>query len=402
MTPWLAIVGIGEDGLDGVAPAGRRLIERAEVLVGGARHLAMVPDDHPAERLGWESPLENTVAAILERRGNRVCVLATGDPMWYGIGVILAREVPAGERVIVPAPSAFSLACARLGWPLAETETLTLHGRPLDLLRGHLAPGARLLLLANDGDTPARVAGLLAEAGYGESPMTVLEHLGGAKERRIEATAGSWNETGVADLNTIAVECRAGAGARVLPRTPGLPDGAFENDGQLTKREVRAATLAALMPLAGQRLWDVGAGCGSIAIEWLRAARGARAIAIEREPKRAAMIARNAHTLGTPELEIVTGDAPAALAGLDAPDAVFIGGGAATDGLIEACWEALSTGGRIVANTVTVEGERRLIERRDSFGGTLTRIAIARAEPLGEFSGWRALAPITQWAAGKP
>ena len=401
MTPWLSIVGIGEDGLDGVAPAGRPLIEQAEVLVGGARHLAMVPNDHPAERLGWESPLENTVATILGRRGSRVCVLATGDPMWYGIGVILARAVPAGERVIVPAPSAFSLACARLGWPLAETETLTLHGRPLDLMHAHLAPGARLLLLANDGDTPARVAGLLAEAGYGASPMTVLEHMAGPDERRIDGSAGDWSETGVADFNTIAVECRAGADAQVLARTPGLPDGAFENDGQLTKREVRAATLAALMPLPGQRLWDVGAGCGSVAIEWLRAARGARAIAIEQSPERAAMIARNALALGTPELEIVTGAAPAALAGLDAPDAVFVGGGATTEGLIEACWEALPGGGRLVANVVTVEGEASITGWRDRVGGELCRIAISRTKPLGGMSGWHSLAPVTQWAVTK-
>ena len=293
------------------------------------------------------------------------------------------------------------LACARLGWPLAETEALTLHGRPLDLLRAHLAPGARLLLLANDGDTPARVAGLLAGAGYGESQITVFEHMGGAKEGRLDGTAGDWRETGCAALNTIAVECRAGPDAQVLPRTPGLPDGAFENDGQLTKREVRAATLAALAPLPGQRLWDVGAGSGSVAIEWLRAARGARAVAIERNPERAAMIARNALALGTPELEIVGGAAPEALAGLDAPGAVFIGGGAASQGLIEACWTALSPGGRLVANVVTLEGEASIAAWHERIGGELIRIAISRTKPLGDMSGWHSLAPVTQWAVTK-
>ena len=402
MTPWLSIVGLGEDGLDGVCPAGRPLIEQAETLVGGDRHLVMVPANHPAERLSWASPLSETVAAIVARRGRRVCVLATGDPLWYGIGVTLAEAVPAAERCIVPAPSAFSLACARLGWPLAETETLTLHGRPLDLLRAHLAPAARLLILANDGETPARVAALLGEAGYGESPVSVFEHMGGGAERRVDGTAKGWRGEPIAALNTIAVECRAGAGAVALSRAPGLPDDAFENDGQLTKREVRGATLAALAPLPGQRLWDVGAGCGSVAIEWLRTARGTNAIAIERQPARAAMIARNATALGTPELEIVTGGAPAALAGLAAPDAVFIGGGISTEGLMETCWEALSPGGRLVANVVTVEGEAGIIAWHERIGGELTRIAISRTRPLGGMSGWHSLAPVTQWAVVKP
>ena len=224
MTPWLAIVGIGEDGLDGAAPAGRRLIEQAEVLVGGARHLAMVPADHPAESLGWESPLENTVAAILERRGSRVCVLATGDPMWYGIGVILARAVPAGERVIVPAPSAFSLACARLGWPLAEIETLTLHGRPPALVESFVQPGARLLILSDGAETPGTVAELLRARGYGDSRLTVLEHMGGERERIWTGFARDWAASGVAPFNTLAVECLAGPDAALLPRVPGLPD----------------------------------------------------------------------------------------------------------------------------------------------------------------------------------
>ncbi len=396
MTPWLSIVGLGEDGLAGVAPVARPLIEGAATLVGGARHLAMVPADHPAERLTWANPLSATVDAILRRRGSRVCVLATGDPMWYGIGVTLAREVAAEERVIVPAASAFSLACARMGWPLAEVETLTLHGRPLDLLRGFLAPGARLVMLANDGDTPGEIAALLAGAGYGESRITVLEHMGGADERRIEDSARRWQATRAAALNTVCVACRAGTDARVYSRAPGLPDAAYENDGQLTKREVRAATLAALAPLPGQLLWDVGAGCGSIAIEWMRAARGARAVAIERNAERGAMIARNASGLGTPNLDIVTAAAPAALAELDPPDAVFVGGGVSEHGVVEACWEALSAGGRLVANVVTVEGEGELMRARERWGGELVRIAVSRTKPLGEFSGWQALAPVTQ------
>ncbi len=401
MSPWLSIVGLGEDGLEGVSPAARPLIAGAETLVGGERHLAMVPGDHPAERLTWESPLARTVDAILARRGTRVCVLATGDPMWYGIGVTLVRRVPAEERTIIPAPSAFSLACARLGWPLAEVEALTLHGRPLDLLRAYIAPGARLLLLANDGETPAQVAELLREAGYGESRITVLEHMGGPQENRIDGAASNWNMVAAADLNTVAVDCRAGANAKLYPRAPGLPDEAYENDGQLTKREMRATTLATLAPLPGQKLWDVGAGCGSVAIEWLRAARGTSAVAIERSSGRCAMIARNAAALGAPQLEIVTAQAPAALAGLAPPDAVFIGGGVTEPGLVEACWDALSSGGRLVANVVTVEGERVVDDWHEKVGGDLTRIAVSKAEPLGGFSGWRALAPVTQWNVTK-
>jgi precorrin-6Y C5,15-methyltransferase (decarboxylating) len=405
MTPWLSIVGIGEDGLDGVAPPGRLLIDQAETLVGGARHLAMAPETHPAERLQWSSPLDKIIAEILARRGRRVCVLATGNPLWYGIATTLAGVVDAAEMTIVPAPSAFSLACARLAWPLDETACFTLHGRPLDLLRLHLSPGARLVMLTTDGDSPGQIARLLSDAGYGKSTITLLDHMGGADERRTTGTAEDWDapatsELNIAALNTIAVVCRAGADAVIRSRAPGLPDDAYENDGQLTKRETRSVTLAALMPLPGQRLWDVGAGCGSIAIEWLRAARGGKAIAIERNPARCAMIARNAAALGTPGLDIVNQAAPDALAGLAAPDAVFIGGGA-SQGLIKTCWDSLPTGGRIVANAVTIEGEAALSEARTAYGGDLSRIAITRAEPLGSLSGWRSLAPVTQWAAVK-
>ena len=401
MTPWLSIVGLGEDGLDGVSPVARRLIEGAETLVGGARHLALVPANHAAERLTWASPLADTVAEIVARRGRRVCVLATGDPMWHGIGVTLAQRVPPAEMTIVPGVSAYSLACARLGWPLGEVETLTVHGRPLDLVRACLAPGARLVLLANDGDSPREVAALLREAGYGDSRIVVLERMGGAKERRIEGTAARWRARRAAEFNTIAVECRAGADARVYARAPGLPDDAYLNDGQLTKRAVRAATLAALTPLPGRLLWDVGAGCGSIAIEWLRAARGARAVAVERSPERCAFIASNAAALGVPQLEVVSGPAPAALADLEAPDAVFVGGGLAAPGLVEACWDALAAGGRLVANAVTVEGEAVLARWHERIGGEMTRLSVSRLEMIGAYHGWRPAMPVTQFAVTK-
>ncbi|MGA8402453.1 MAG: precorrin-6y C5,15-methyltransferase (decarboxylating) subunit CbiE, partial [Stellaceae bacterium] len=328
MKPWLTIVGIGDDGLVGLAPATRAIVETAEVIVGGARHLAMTSQS-PAERLEWRQPFAASIAAIEARHGRRVVVLASGDPMWFGAGAMLCRHFPREEMLVLPHPGAFSLAAARLGWPLAGCLTLSVHGRPLDALRLHLAEGRRLLILSENGATPAGVARLLSDCGWGPSRVTVLEHLGGAAEVRHSATAAEWGEHGAAGLNTIALECHAAPGVRGLSRLAGLPDDAFEHDGQLTKREIRAATLAALAPLPGELLWDVGAGCGSIAIEWLRADELTSAIAIERDPARAAVIGRNAAQLGVPLLEIVLGAAPAALSGLAPPAAIFVGGGLA-------------------------------------------------------------------------
>ncbi len=400
MERWLGIVGLGEGGLDDLPDRARALIDGAEVLVGGARHFAMLGDDD-RERIPWRSPLLDVVADIKALRGKPVCVLATGDPMFFGIGVTLARAVPLSEMIIVPAPSAFSLVCARLGWPMAEVETITLHGRPLELLNAYLQPGARLLILSDDGRTPAQVAKALAARNYGPSRMWVFAHMDGKSEKLTEGTAATWRARKIADLNTIAVECVAKAGATLLPRVPGLPDDAFAHDGQITKRAVRAATLAALAPVSGQLLWDVGAGSGAIAIEWMRAAPGARAIAVEREPKRLKRIAENAKELGVPGLEIVAGEAPAALDGLDPPDAIFVGGGTGDDGLLEACWAALPPGGRLVANVVTLEGEEALLRWRVRTGGELARIAVSHATPVGRLTGWRPLRAVTQLAAVK-
>ncbi len=404
--PWLSVIGLGEDGLDGLAPAARDLLATAQVLVGGARHLAMVPQDG-RERLTWTSPLSLLLDEIQARRGQRICVLATGDPMAYGVGVSLAKRVAADEMVVIPGVSAFSLAAARLGWNLAEVETLTLHGRPLALLEPAIQPGNRLLILSEDGATPAQVCRALTARGFGPSRVVALAHMEGSSERHDEARADAWPDAPVADLNTLAVECRAGPEARVLPRTPGLPDEVFRHDGQMTKRETRAMTLAQLAPGPGQLLWDVGAGCGSVAIEWLRAARGTRAVAIERKAGRLAMIAANATALGTPQLRIVQGEAPGALddpavQDLGPPDAVFIGGGTGAPGLIEACWSVLAPGGRLVANVVTLEGEAALQEAQGRWGGGLVRIAVSRAEPVGRYRGWRPSMPVTQWSAIKP
>jgi precorrin-6Y C5,15-methyltransferase (decarboxylating) len=394
------VIGIGEDGTAGLAPAARALVEAAEVLVGGARHLAMVAEGD-AERIVWERPLVRTIDAIEARRGRRVTVLASCDPMWYGIGVTLALRFPREEMTILPQPSAFSLTAARLGWPLADCATITLHGRPLDTLRLHLAPRRRILILSEGSGTPRAVADLLTRLGWGPSEFTVLAHLGGNRELVIAEEAQCWGDRWAPDLNTIAISCRAAPGARALPLLAGLPDDVFEHDGQLTKREVRAATLAALAPLPGETLWDVGAGCGSIAIEWLRGAGGRLAIAIEGEPARAAMIARNAASLGVPGLRIVLGAAPEALEGLPPPDAIFIGGGIGEAGLLSQAWATLPPGGRLVANVVTAEGEARLLDWHARHGGALTRIAVSRAAPVGPHHLWRPLATVTQLAAVK-
>ena len=401
MTPWLSVIGIGEDGILGLAPAACTLIETAEVLVGGARHLGMVPG-HDAERILWERPLARTIDAIETRRGARVTVLASGDPMWYGVGATLARRFSPEEMTVVPQRSAFSLAAARLGWPLADCATITLHGRPLDTLRLHLAPTRRILILSEDGGTPREVAALLTGLGWGPSRISVLAHLGGSRETIVADEARAWGDRPAPDLNTIAIACSPGCGARALPRTAGLPDDVFEHDGQLTKREVRAATLAALAPLPGETLWDVGAGCGSIAIEWLRQGEGRSAIAIERDPARAAMIARNAAALGVPELRTVLGASPEALKDLSPPHAVFIGGGIGTPGLLALAWASLPPGGRLVANVVTTEAEARLLDWHARHGGALTRIGVSRAEPAGTHHLWRPLATVTQLAAVKP
>jgi precorrin-6Y C5,15-methyltransferase (decarboxylating) len=401
MRRWLSVVGIGEDGLSGVAPAGRALVETAELLVGGARHLAMVPTG-PAERLVWRRPLGDTLGDIAAHRGRRVAVLASGDPLWYGVGALLARHFSSDEMTIVPHPGSFSLAASRLGWAIEECTALSLHGRPLDSLRLHLTPGARLLLLSHDGATPRNVASLLADAGWGPSRMTVFEHLGAEREAAIEEAAQAWGERRVADLNPIAVACVPAPGTRALSRLSGLPDDAFEHDGQLTKREIRSIALARLGPLPGEMLWDIGAGCGSIGIEWLRASQGGSAIAVERDAARAAMIARNAARLGVPGLTIVAAPAPDAVADLPPPDAIFIGGGIGTPALLPQLWGSLRPGGRLVANAISTEGERVMLDWQSRHGGELTRVAVSRAEPLAAHLVWRPLLPVTQLAMTKP
>ena len=403
--PIVSVVGIGDDGLASLGEKARRLIETADVVIGGNRHLEMIPDFR-GERLAWRCPLKSTLQDIEEHRGKKVVVLASGDPLWFGVGELLAKTFGADQIQVIPHISSFSLACARLGWPLAETETLSLHNRPASTLRRYLAPGTKLVLLTHDGETAHIVAAMLVERGFGPSRITVFEHLGGEKERRIDATADNWPANDIAALNTIAITCLAGPPAGPVPllcsSASGLPDDAFESDGMLTKREVRAVTLARLMPMPGQCLWDIGAGSGSVAIEWLRATRRGRAVAVERDEMRALRAEGNAEWLGTPELRIIRDEAPACLDDrLPRPDAIFIGGGITTPGMLERCWSALDAGGRLVANVVTLEGERKLLDWQAEHGGDLVRIAISRAEKVGPYQGWRPSMPVTQYAAVK-
>ncbi len=397
---WLSIVGIGEDGVDGLSPAARGLIGEAEIVFGGKRHLALAGTLIRGEARPWPSPFDSAVDGVLSQRGRPVCVLASGDPFFHGVGAVLARRIDPAEMLAVPAPSAFSLAAARLGWALSDTVQVSLHGRSVDLVRPHLQPDMRVLALTSDGDGPAEIARLLSDAGFGSSVLTILEALGASRERIRTATAAEFDLGDIDALNVVAIVVKAGPHARVIPRAAGLPDTMFEHDGQITKREIRALTLSSLAPRRGELLWDVGSGSGSIAIEWMLADQSLRAIAIERRPDRAARIRRNAARLGVPGLEVVEGEAPAILKGLPAPDAVFIGGGAAAT--IDVALSRLRGRGRLVANAVTLETEALLLVRYATLGGELTRLAVARADAVGGQTGWRPALPITQWTWIKP
>lgn len=385
--PWLYIVGIGADGLEGLGKAAKETIEAAEILVGGDRHLAMIPPDDRV-RIPWRSPLHTTVDQVLSyRQRHQVCILASGDPLWFGIGNIFTQHLPITELQIMPHISTFSLICARLGWNMAAVETLSLCGRAVELLRSHLSNGAKLLVLSSDRHTPKLVAALLSSSGYDRSQVWVLENLGGSQERIVAFLEDNQE---FADLNAIAIDCVANC----QNQPP-----SYIHDGQLTKPEVRAITLSSLAPYPGELLWDVGAGCGSIAIEWLRSHRTCQAIAIEKS--RSNYIATNALNFGVPHLQIIQGIAPAVLADCPAPDAIFIGGGITREGMIETCWHALRSPGRLVANVVTLEGEQLVYQWQQKLGGSLTKIAIERAEPLGNFRSWKPMITVTQWVVHK-
>lgn len=396
------MVGIGADGWAGLGDSARTVLREAETIIGSRRQLGLLPFEVTAERVVWPTPMLPAVTALLAaNRHRRTAVLATGDPMFFGVGTTLARVLGVDGIRVLPHLSSVSLACARLGWPVDDVEVVSLVGRPIDLLHLALQPGRRVLVLSSDGQTPAAVAALLTARGYGASRVRVLSELGAESEAQLVATAESWSEDNAAALNVVAIECVAGPDVPLRPPVPGLPDDAYDHDGQLTKREVRAVTLARLAPIPGQLLWDVGAGAGSVAIEWLRTHRSCRAVAVEQRPDRAARLAGNAATLGVPGLTVSVGSVPDALTALDPPDAVFIGGALTRPGVVEACWDALKPGGRLVANAVTIETEACLAAWQAKLGGELARISVSRAAPIGEFLGWRPLMPVTQWVVRK-
>jgi precorrin-6Y C5,15-methyltransferase (decarboxylating) len=357
------------------------------VLFGSARQLASLPGT--AQRVTWPTPLLPALDALLEAHADqRRVVVASGDPMHFGIGATIARS---HAVEVVPHVSSVSLACARMGWSQQDVTVASAVGRPLAALHLELRDGARLLVLSESAATPAAVAELLVARGFGDSVVSVWSQLGGPDEACSSAPASSWSGA-VDDLNVVAIECR-GEG---LPRVPGLPDEAFENDGQITKREVRAVVLALLAPQPAQLLWDVGAGTGSVGIEWARS--GGRTVAVEKDPDKCARIRRNSDGLGVPALRVVVGSAPDALAALDAPDAVFVGGGATAPGLLDACWSALRPGGRLVVNAVTVESEAVLLAWQAKQGGSLLRLSVQRTAPVGGFTGWKPMTSLTIWS----
>ncbi len=394
---WLSIVGIGEDGLKGLGENARAAISSASVVFGGRRHLELAASAITGETRPWPTPFDAAMRDVVALRGRKVCVLASGDPFFFGVGATLSHHVPVEEFTAYPAPSTFSLAASKLGWPLQEIETVSLHGRPLDLIRPLLHPGRRILALTSDEKGPAELAALLTKAGFGRSQMAVLEALGGAAERVRWNQANEFVLQDINVLNVVAVEVAGEADARILPCAFGLDDALFEHDGQITKREVRALTLSALAPRRGELLWDIGAGSGSIGIEWMLADPSMKAIAIEANGERAARIGRNASAFGVPGLRVIEGEAPVALIGLPTPDAIFIGGGGSEPGVLDTAIASLKPGGRLVANAVTLEMEAVLLGVHTRLGGNLVRIDVSRVAPIGAMQGWKPAMPVMQW-----
>jgi precorrin-6B C5,15-methyltransferase / cobalt-precorrin-6B C5,C15-methyltransferase len=418
--PWLTVIGIGEDGFDALSPIAHQALHQADLIIGGDRHLNFLPTSLRHKTQSWRSPLQASIDDLLTHHAKypdqNLCILASGDPLCHGIGSTLLRSIPSIEMQIIPSLSAFTLARSRLAWSSTEVETLSLCGRDLQHLRPALYPNAKLLLLSSDEQTPNLVCDHLTEWGYGTTQVTVLENLGSPQETHHTTIAQAKFPQPLSRLNTIALQCPPlnsqfsilnsqfsilNSQFSILNSQFSIPDTAYRHDGQLTKQEIRTQTLAALAPFPGQLLWDVGAGCGSIAIEWMRHHPRNRSIAIESHPDRLTHIQHNAKTLGVPTLQIIPGHAPEVLHNLDRPDAIFIGGGITRENVFETCWTALKDSGKLVANGVTLETEMKLFQLQQLHGGHLTRIQIQRAEPIGNFLGWKSLSPITQWQVSK-
>ena len=399
---WLTVVGIGEDGVAGLGDEAKRAISDATHVFGSKRHFALVRELVTGEVHFWQTPFDNEMRDVTALHGQRVCVLASGDPFLHGVGVTLARQIAATEMRVLPAPSAFSLAASRLGWALQDIETISLHGHAIELIRPLLHPSTRILALTSDGEAPAAIAKLLANTGFGGSKLTVLEALGGENERLRSSCADAFDIKNINILNVLALEIEATSESFILPLACGLNDHLFEHDGQITKREIRSITLSALAPRRGGLLWDIGAGSGSISIEWMLCHPSLRAIAIEGNTERAARIGRNAKACGVPGLTVVHGTAPDALVGQPKPDSIFIGGGGGEPSVFDAAIDALHPGRRLVANAVTLEMEALLLAKHAALGGELIRLQISRVAAVGSMTGWRPAMPVTQWNWVKP
>ncbi|WP_208353415.1 precorrin-6y C5,15-methyltransferase (decarboxylating) subunit CbiE [Pseudaestuariivita rosea] len=393
--PWLTLIGLGEDGTEGLSPASQAALSEADVIMGPPRHLNLLPDDGKTRRISWPVPFADGIPELLRLRGTPVAVLASGDPFWFGAGSVITRDLQAHEWCAFPGPSSFSLTTARMGWPLEQTTCFGLHAAPFSRLRPHLAPDARLIVLLRDGQAVHDLGAYLTNQGLGDSALTVFEALGGPRENRTDTRADALSKH--AFSHPVCVALTVMGKGRALPKTSGLPDDFFDHDGQITKAPMRAVTLSALAPRKYERLWDIGSGSGSIAIEWLLSDPTTEAIAIEAQSDGAERIRTNANTLGVDRLQVITGTAPEALGDLPAPDAVFIGGGL-SEALLQHLQETLLPGTRLVANAVTLEAEALLTYWQAKLGGTLLRVELSRAGPLGAKRGWQTAYPVVQWS----
>lgn len=390
----IVVIGIGADGMPGLGAASRAELARATVIFGSPRQLDLLDDTVRAQRRTWPSPLLPALDELVGSRDGDVHVVASGDPMLHGIGATLIRRFGAGSVRVLPHVSSVTLACARMGWTVQDTEIISLVSAPVHTA---VRRGGRAVVLSRDAAGPAALAALLTETGRGDSALTVLEQLGGPGERRRSAAARDWAATGADDVDNLNV-----VAVHYLPderRHHTLPDDDFIHDGQITKQSIRAVTLAALGPRPGERLWDVGSGSGSVAIEWCRSGSGCTAVAFERSGQRRSRIAANAVAFGV-HVE-VRGPAPTDFDGAPEPAVIFIGGGITEPGLLDACWERLPAGGRLVANVVTAESEAAVIDRYSTLGGQLRRFQHYRGEPIGGFTGFRPAYPVTQWVVSK-
>ena len=385
------VIGVAEGGIASLPAEIRDRLAGMDLVVAAPRFRDGLPDG--PETIDWPSPFSDIFNVLSDNPDKSVALLTTGDPMWYGAGASLVRELGPDGCEVVPAVSGLQHAAARLGWPMAGCRVVSIHGRPVSGLVSALHPRARLLLIAQDGGSPMAAAKLLAARGYGAARMHVLAHLGGSDEARIDGTADGWTHDRVPDFHIIGIEC---PDAGLVPHGLAAPDSSFDNDGKLTKRDARASALAKLAPFPGAVLWDIGSGSGAVAVDFLRNAPRGIAYAVDRNQTQLDRGNANAVTHGVTGFKPICGDAAEQIASLPRPDAVFIGGGM-SEQVISAAQVALRPGGCLVAHAVTIESESVMVAAWQRAGGDLVRLSVQHADPVGGFHGWRPLMPVTQW-----